>query len=389
MNVETRTLDKADIARSFDIRTRAFGALPDAARPGWEAEVARAIEERRVVAAYDGDLLVARALIRPFAQFWGGRVLPMAGIAGVIVSPEYRGRGVGTALMSAVVERGRELGCPLSVLYPATVQVYRKTGWEIAGTQPRITITTRILRELRGGEVEVRQAGPGDGTRLTAIMREQYAADRANGARDCLAEEFAEELADPSVFAYVADDGFVLYGWDDKDLVVYQLMAGTRETARALWAVVGSSSSVAERVHAYVSPDDPIHQLLGECVAEEVKETRWMLRLLDVEAALAGRGYPSGVQLDVPLVIDDPQAAANTVSGRLTVSGGSGQLVLDDAVTADDAVRLGPNGLAALYAGTPMASLVVAGLVQGGSAEHHALLDAAYVGRRAYLLDYF
>ena len=34
-------------------------------------------------------------MIRPFTQYWGGRLLRMAGIAGVVVAPEYRGRGVG------------------------------------------------------------------------------------------------------------------------------------------------------------------------------------------------------------------------------------------------------------------------------------------------------
>ena len=45
---------------------------------------------------------------------------------------------------------------------------------------------------------------------------------------------------------------------------------------------------VVERIDAYVGPDDPIHQLLGECVVERLKQTRWMLRLLDkIEARLS------------------------------------------------------------------------------------------------------
>jgi len=45
--------------------------------------------------------------------------------------------------------------------------------------------------------------------------------------------------------------------------------------------------------------------------------------------------------------------------------------------------------VAALYAGTPTASLVTAGLLTGGSPAHRALLDSAFSGRPAYLLDYF
>ena len=128
MNLEIRDLDQADIGRSYDIRTRAFGPLPAGRRPQWESDVAKAAHEGRVLAAYDDGLLVARAMIWPFSQYWGGQVLPMAGIAGVVVSPEYRGRGVGTALMAGMVSRTHQLGYAVSALYPATVPVYRSTG---------------------------------------------------------------------------------------------------------------------------------------------------------------------------------------------------------------------------------------------------------------------
>jgi predicted acetyltransferase len=390
MHLEFRGLDKADLGRSNDLRTRAFGALPEGVRPQWEIDVAEAIDERRLVAAYDGDKLVGRSMIWPFTQYWGGRALPMAGIAGVVIAPEYRGRGVGTGLMNETAVRGRELGFAVSVLYPATVPVYRRTGWEVAGAQTRITVDARLLRELRGSGVEVQEAGPGDAARLVAIMRELYAAGRANGPRDYDVDELAKDIEDPDVIACIADDGFVVYGWEAKEIVVYQLVAGSAATARALWAVVGSSSSVVERIHAYVGPDDPIHQLLGECVRQEVKQTRWMLRVLDVDAALKGRGYPVGLDVEIPLVLEDPLLAGNAVAGRLQVVDGSGALVVDAGIVDDpNAVRLGPNGLAALYAGTPTASLVGAGLVHGGGVAELRQLDSVFVGRVPYLLDYF
>ena len=246
-------------------------------------------------AVYDGDLLVARALIRPFTQYWGGRPLQMAGVAGVVVSPEYRGHGVGTQLMTFVARRSRELGYPVSVLYPATFSVYRRTGWEVAGVWSRVTIETRLLRDLRGGgEVVVREVGPKDAAELVAILRRRYTTDRPNGPLDSTVDELAENLGDSSVFAYATDDGFVLYGWQDRGFVVHHMVAGSLATARALWSVVGSGSSIAEKVHAYLAPDDPIHHVLGEEVDTDLRVERWMLRLIDVEAALGGRGYPVG-----------------------------------------------------------------------------------------------
>ncbi|MEJ7774303.1 MAG: GNAT family N-acetyltransferase [Nocardioidaceae bacterium] len=386
--MQTRSLDPADVGRAYDIRSRAFGPLAPEARPGWEASVHKAVDERRTIAVYDDGLLVGRAMIWAFQQYWGGRPVAMAGVAGVVVSPEYRGRGVGGALMDGVIERGRELGFPVSALYPATVPVYRRRGWEMAGVQARYTIQTGLLRELRGGSVAVREAGPADAQTMQDLTAAAYAAGSLNGPRVFPASELTDDLEDHGVFAYLADDGFVVYGWDGKELVVYQLVARSSETARALWAVVGSGSSVSPQVHAYLAPDDPLHQLLGESVVEEVRQTRWMLRLLDLSAAVVGRGFAPGVDLDVPIAVHDAQVPSNCLTGRLRVADGRGELVADGP-TGADAVRLTANGIAALYAGTSMASLTTAGVASGGSAEDHARLDAAFVGRPAYLLDYF
>jgi predicted acetyltransferase len=385
--METRSVDLADVGRSFDIRTRSFGVAPASSRPGWEERARAAIDDGRSVGVYDGRLLVARAVIWPFRQWWGGRPLPMAGIAGVVVSPEYRGRGVGTALMQGTLERSRELGYPLSALYPATVPVYRRLGWEVAGSQYRVTIDTRLLRELRGGSRTVREAGPDDAGSMLEIMRRQYAETRANGPKDDDEAELREQLAEDSVFAYICDDGYVVYGWEGDDLAVHQLQAGDADSARALWSVVGSGSSIAKRVYAYLAPDDPVHWLLPDVVAPSVHQNRWMFRCCDVQAAVEGRGFPTGTTVDVALEISDPQLPANGFTGRLQVSDGRGRLV--PGVGRGPVTRIGPNGFAALYAGASVSMLVAGGVVSGGDRETYALLDSAFSGRPAYLLEYF
>ena len=73
-------------------------------------------------------------------------------------------------------------------------------------------------------------------------------------------KEVTEWLADEDNFAYLADDGFVVYNWSGSDLCVDEIVAGSEATARALWATVGSGSSIARTVHAYISagrPDAP------------------------------------------------------------------------------------------------------------------------------------
>ncbi|NUR98862.1 MAG: sterol carrier protein domain-containing protein, partial [Kribbellaceae bacterium] len=145
-------------------------------------------------------------------------------------------------------------------------------------------------------------------------------------------------------------------------------------------------SSIATTVHAYCAPSDPIHLLAEHEAQGDARINRWMLRLVDAPAALAARGYPEGAALEVDLRIDDPDLPANTGDWHLSIADGTAQL--KPAEPSADAVRLGPRGLAALYAGTPIQALRGAGLVTGGD-DRDPALDAVFGGATPYMLDYF
>jgi hypothetical protein len=78
---------------------------------------------------------------------------------------------------------------------------------------------------------------------------------------------------------------------------------------------------------------------------------------------------------------------------RLNVGEGRGGLVREDeavAVGADGGgiLTLGARGLAALYAGAPVATLRRAGLAAGGDPTADALLDGAFAAT-PFMLDRF
>ena len=386
-SLEARDLTSADHDQAFAIRTRSFGRLDDSMRDGWNSLQDGLIGQRRVIGVFDGGRLVGQAKSRPFEQFWGGRPVPMSGIAGVVVSPEYRGRGVASMMMRALAERSVELGDSVSALYPATLAPYRRTGWEVAGVQTRITIDSHHLRGLGSPDLPLRPGNKSDVSRAQQLIAARYSTQKANGPKLLTTEEIHEALSDDAAFSYFTDDGFVLYEWHDANLLVTCMVAPSVQSARALWGVVGSGASVAKKVHAYVSPDDPIHLLLPEEVAHEARHNRWMLRLLDARAAVAARGFPEAVSGSAKLNIEDPLLPTHDGHWLLEVNGGFGSLA--EAVPAGDPLRIGPNGLAALYAGTPVSVLRVAGLALDGTAQDDAFLDSAFVGRTPYLLEYF
>ena len=89
--------------------------------------------------------------------------------------------------------------------------------------------------------------GPGDAPEVIAVLNRVHAATRASGP-DLLGRAIWRLwLERKDDFLYLADDGFLIYRWDGGDIEVDNLVAGSEATARALWSLVGSSSSVAAR----------------------------------------------------------------------------------------------------------------------------------------------
>jgi predicted acetyltransferase len=202
-------------------------------------------------------------------------------------------------------------------------------------------------------------------------------------------------LTDENLFCYLAADGFLAYGWHEEhhEMSVRVALAGSAETTRALWSTVGSHAPLARQIRAVVSPADPVAWLTREPDLSLVSRWSWMLRVVDAPAAIAGRGFPAAAGLAVALQIDDAQLPRNAGLWTLEVSGGKGSLSASAtgrrarAGTAEP-VRLGARGFAALYAGTPMATLRRAGLAAGGDASADDALDSAFAGQAFMLVSF-
>jgi predicted acetyltransferase len=384
-----------------DLARRSFGPLDAAARDERLADARAVFGTGRAFGAFDGTRAVALAMFHDMRQWWHGRPVRMAGVGGVKVAPEERGRGTGRALMTELLRVIAERGYALSVLFPATMPLYRSLGWELAGDLYQARIPTRSLAALPppdGPRPVLRRAGPQDAAEVIAVTEAVYESSRYSGPGSFDAETVARwSLSDDNGFCYLAPDGFLAYRWHgrERDIFVNCLLAASPETTRALWSIVASHVSMAGEVHAVVPPGDPVAWLTREAdVAVSVREP-WMLRVADAAAAVAGRGFPAAVDLAVPLHIDDGPLPANTGPWTLEVGGGRGSLTPDSAVTRHQGpsgspgpVTLGARGFAALYGGVPMATLRRAGLATGGDARADDALDAAFAGP-AFMLDDF
>jgi predicted N-acetyltransferase YhbS len=425
LSIEVRLLTADDdLEPDLDLSARAFGSFGPHERESRLASARATVSDGHHLAVFDGPDMVASARYHDLRQWWRGRSLPAAGVASVKVAPEERGRGVGTALVGGLLGQMAAGGFALSVLYAATNRLYRSAGWELAGGQYEVTLPARSLLSLQppdplvaGGEGPAdpargtrafRRAGPADAAEMNAVLGGVHAAERDCGPVTYDAPTLARLLDDPEIYCYQAPDGLLVYRWNRPadEMLVYRAVAGSARTARALWSILASHGTMVAGIRAFVNPADPVNWLVREPDVTLTRRDMWMLRLLDAPAAIAGRGYPEGARVAAVLSVQDPQLPANSGQWLLEVGGGQGTLTRYKT----DASRhprsapplcLGARGLAALYAGTPLAALRSAGLVSGGlvgcgpvagagaaAAGADAALDEAFAGT-PYMLDYF
>ncbi|MEV0588971.1 GNAT family N-acetyltransferase [Nonomuraea sp. NPDC050310] len=382
--MDIRDLTPDDLGAVLEVRKRSFGPISASDTETWYQLVTPSVEQQRYLGVFDGDRLMAAARYRRLTQWWHGRPQPLAGVAGVVVGPEDRGRGVGRTITRAVMRRAVEHGYALSALYPATTAIYRSVGYEHVGAQHIVTLPTEALRSLApAGTVKLRRMGPGDAPEVIATLGRIHAATRASGPISWEERTWRQWLGEEDDFLYLADDGFAVYRWDDGAIELDTLVAVSEETTRALWSLVGSASTVAKSVTACVAPDDPILWLLRERTKEQVKQVRWMLRVHDLPLAMERRGFSAAVELDAVVRVEDAEEPGAGGTWRLTVSGGAGRA----EPAQGEGPRLSANGLAALYGGLPAGLLRRTGMLRGDDRYDEAL-ESAFAAS-PYMLDYF
>lgn len=349
------------------------------------------VEDVRVVA--DEGRVVASAVLRDFAYFFGGRSVPTAGVSGVAVAPETRGRRTAEMLVGEILREARD-AAPLSALYPATVPLYRRLGYEFAAPRYRYRAAIDDLPRVRSAlAVE-----PWDDASIPDVARayRAYAADY-NGMMDrrddLWASRILKPFGDDRIFRYLVREGgevagSIVYKQEKDfhfDIECRDLFWRTPGAGRALLGFVAGHHSLGERVFWYGSPFD---LWAFPTVEEDIKvdeRHHLMLRILDVPAAIAARGYDEIAEADVTVRFDDALFPDNAGPWRIAVAGGKGS-----AEPADDAAAVaGIGAFAAVYSGLVSASEARrAGLLEASDGAVGAL-DRIFAGPAPFTTDFF
>ena len=379
--MELRQADsESDRDQTWEIVRRAFNA-PKERRERWDD----GSPNHMLWGLYgDGDVLLATAKVIDFTQVFGGAPVPMAGISGVGVAPEQRGRGRASELFRRLLPTLRERGFPISGLMPASTGLYRSVGYEIAAKWSQLTLPTRALHGLpRALDIDVRVATVAD---IPVIAAHERAFGLAYDGWVDPGEDWWAWFGRndyESGYGYVALDGDQVIGdtWyrqsDDPKwgygIEVLGLAAEQRAVLLALFHAIGSSSTMARSLTITSPMERALLLLLPEQELETVKEIGYMLRVCDVPSAIAARGYTVGLSASIDIELRDPVVADNDGRWRITVEDGTGRAERG----GDGTVQMDANAFASLYSGwaTP-ALLRLTGHLTGGDAAGLAAMFA-------------
>ncbi len=393
MPIESRPLGDDDLEQMWELEREAFNATPAHAE-WWKAGVQRTGFDRWH-GLFDGRRLAAMAAVLPFRQWFGGRSVPMGGVAAVAVRPEYRRRGCARRLIRAGLAAMRSRGEVISALFPSVIPLYRDLGWELAGVVNYYAVPTRALAAIPASDLALRRGGAAD---LEALRRTYRRAGRAsNGLLDRSDEGWRWTLdrRQDDLLYLAGEDGYVIYGHVERPqegpgvyhLMAWELVAATPGAFRALWRLLGAATSpFVPAVTFRGAPQDPLSLVLPGLDVSLQRQRLWMLRLVDVPRAIAARGFPPGVRATVPLEVSDAECASNAGRFVLIVEAGRGRLERGGS----GAVKLRVGALASLYSGyASAAALARVGLLTGGSGAERGALGAAFAGPAPWLLDEF
>jgi predicted acetyltransferase len=361
----------------------------------WARWMDRIGHENVRVLAHDGAIRGGLGFY-PMGQHWGGARVAAIGLAGVGIAPAYRGRGLARTLVAETLADARARHVPLALLYASSTTVYRSAGFEQAGTSIRYAAPTATLG--RGdAALECAPFDPASDEAM-APLRALYEAraQRWNGHLD-RNEAIWARITRP----YVGTSRGYRFGPADRPegYVVYQhaprpegleftialrdLVLDTPAAARRCATLLSDLRSLGSEVRWLGCAADPLVSLLPEQTARVLESHRWMLRLVDTEAALRERGYACEGQ--ARFGVRDP--LFGDLGLRLAVRDGRPELAREPFDRMPTILHV--RGLAALYTGfAHPVTLRAMGLLEG-DLEPALSLARLFAGPEPWLCDWF
>lgn len=381
-----RAVRATEISLAASQSIAAFGSSPD--DQGATEERFRAALDAGELWGVDADgILVGHCRLLEVDHYFGGRPVRCLDIAGVAVAGDKRRRGIATSLLESAAAWGAHRGDGLSLLFPGVPALYRRLGWEHAGTFPRYEIGG-----LLAPRAEAMRRGTADDWPGIEACYEQYAAT-INGAGRRRPQRWAALRHAQRCFVLDGGDGIEAYvltyrgaepGETSSSPPTVDWAATTPRGMRAVVAhLAGGTLEDGARVRAPEATGWATWT--DNWSMPEGGGLYWMARPLVLANAIAARGFSRAVKGSVTFAVDDRLVAEARGPWRLETADGHGELTpSSEAAVLMDARAVGP-----LFTGFRSADdLARAGLLDGPE-DDLEVMGAMFGGSAPVALDFF
>ncbi len=405
MDITVDRLQPEDAELEARLRAQAFQTDPgpycDPQRP--------TVSFDRVHVARSAGQVLATVAVLPFGQWFGGRSVPMGGVAGVAVAPQARGHGLARRLLTEAIEAMHDRGEVISTLYPTTSSLYRAVGYEFGGRWERTTIDIAVLADAatastrdEGHVVEALAAGELERMRP---LYDSLAADSHGWLdRSDLFWQRSNHATDPGTsnsFGFVIDDGSepvagltIRHKRSDNRLKfsvdVDGPFARSDVAFSAAARLIAGLGTTADRATLSL-PVESLAAYLPGAVLDHWDSWLWMLRIVDVRGALTARGYNPCVTASFAFELRDQLAPWNQGHWRVEVADGAASVErLDVGSGGWSGPSLDVQTLSCLFTGfiAPL-DLARAGRLPGADQRVLDAVTAAFAGPAPRLVDFF
>jgi predicted acetyltransferase len=337
-------MNESDIEAAASVQIEAFGgSLAEAVeryhvgprstwRDGWVVEV-------------DGE--IRAAAIAFVARWWfRGVAYPISAVAAVAVRDVDRRRGFASELVRSIVRADHAASRPYSVLYPFQHGFYRRLGYASVGLMHHWRIPVAHLCDDPRLRRCVRQVVEADRAHV-ANLYSQSLRNGASGLERSQAQ-WAKRWTREDERWVIFDDGqprgYLAYRPAQSSLEIVELVSLSPDAERGLWAFMAVQVEQRSAVTLLAPLDQPLWALLREPFMFEAVNhgfvindvaaltMSFMARVVDVQAALQARAFPTDVVGRFGLELRDPILAPSgqffevqLADGRAQVEPGRGE----------------------------------------------------------------
>lgn len=293
-NYSIRDLTTDDVEQYNALLRYAFQVTEqDLIKSGWCAEEIKqskfpVLKRADILGCYDGDTLVSQFAVYPLKMNIYDNIYMIGFITSVSTYPEYSGKGIMARLMKKSLIRMREKKQSLALLYPYSIPLYRKLGWEIISNKISYNIKDRQIPAKAKSAGFVRRV---DWHNKDFMNLHTNFARRTHGClfRNYLAwEEYWRWDDDDTVVGiyYSETDvplGYMVYLIRNDIMYIKEMIYLNREAQNGLWEYIRAHDSMIDEVRGNTYFNEPVAFDMDDGDIKELIRPYIMGRIVDIE----------------------------------------------------------------------------------------------------------